>query len=324
MSVLAILEQRAGAWSRTSMETLAAAQQIAAELGVPASAAVIGAGAGPLASELAGMDLETAWRVEHELLAAYSPDGHAIALRQLAQATGARLILFPHSYQVRDFLPELAASLGRSAVCDVIAHRVSGSGVALIRQLLRGKLHSEVSLSGEGPHLASLQAGAYRADLVRTGCAAVRTFEPVLAVQQIRTSPGEVFRMALSTVDLSAAEIIVAVGRGIQDAANIPLARELAEALGGELAASRPICDAGWLPIERQVGSSGQTVAPKLYVALGISGAIQHLIGMRGSGTIVAVNNDPEAPIFDVADYGIAGDLFQVAPELISAVRNLK
>ena len=125
-------------------------------------------------------------------------------------------------------------------------------------------------------------------------------------------------------MDLGAAEIIVSVGRGIKEADNIPLVQKLADALGAELAASRPICDAGWLPMERQVGSSGQTVAPKMYLAVGISGAIQHLVGMKGSRTVVAINKDPNAPIFEIADYGIVGDLFQVVPELIDAVQKAK
>jgi electron transfer flavoprotein alpha subunit len=125
-------------------------------------------------------------------------------------------------------------------------------------------------------------------------------------------------------VDLSAAELIVSVGRGIKEADNIALVRKLADVLGAELAASRPICDAGWLPMERQVGSSGQTVSPKMYLAIGISGAIQHQVGMKGARTVVAINKDPDAPIFEIADYGIVGDLFQIVPELIDAVQKTK
>jgi electron transfer flavoprotein alpha subunit len=321
MSVLAVLEQRAGEWNRMSFETLAAAQQLALELGVPASAAVLGGAVQALAAELAGKRFHTVYAVEHELLAEYTPDGYVLALRQLLERVKPTLVLFPHTYQVRDFLPKLAASVGRAAVCDAIAHRVEGGQPALVRQLFQGRLNADVRFSGDGPHFASLQAGAYRADSVAEGAARVEIFTPRMEAEAIRTRPGKPFRDSQRAVDLGAAESIVAVGRGIGDAGSIELVRRLADVLGAELAASRPVCDAGWLPMERQVGSSGQTVAPRMYVAVGISGAIQHLVGMKGSRTIVAINKDPHAPIFEVAGYGIVGDLFQVLPELIGAIR---
>jgi electron transfer flavoprotein alpha subunit len=172
-----------------------------------------------------------------------------------------------------------------------------------------------------------VQAGAFRPDPRIDELAApapIATFTPKLDAAQIRTRPGEPFRGSEQTVDLGSALRIVSVGRGIKDAQNLPLVQELAAALGAELAASRPICDNGWLPLERQVGSSGQTVAPKLYLAVGISGAIQHLVGMKGSQCIVAINKDPDAPIFEVADYGIVGDLFEVVPALTEAVKAAK
>jgi electron transfer flavoprotein alpha subunit len=231
------------------------------------------------------------------------------------------LVLFPHTYQARDFLPKLAASLGRVAVCDAVAHRVEGGQPVFVRQLFQGRLLADMRFTGDGPHLASLQAGAYRADGAGGGSARVEYFTPRMEAGAIRTRPGKPFREAHRGVDLAAAESIVAVGRGLGDAANLEIVRRLADALGAELAASRPVCDAGWLPMERQVGSSGQTVAPRLYLALGISGAIQHLVGMNGSRTIVAIDKDPNAPIFEVADYGIVGDLLRVAPELIESIR---
>jgi electron transfer flavoprotein alpha subunit len=324
MSILAILEQRGGEWNRASFETLAAAQQLAREMSVPASAAVLGAGIEALTSELAAKNLQTVYAVEHSLLKEYTPDAYSAALRQLIDRVKPEIVLLPHTYQVRDFLPKLAAGMGKGAVSDVVGHRIENGSPILVRQFFQGKLNADIRFSGGAPHFASLQAGSYRADQVEAGSAKVERFETQLSADQIRTRPGEPFRETQRAVDLGAAEVIVSVGRGIKEAENIPLVQKLADALGAELAASRPICDAGWLPMDRQVGSSGQTVAPKMYVAVGISGAIQHLVGMKGSKTVVAINKDPEAPIFEIADYGIVGDLFQVVPELIQAIQKHK
>jgi electron transfer flavoprotein alpha subunit len=329
MSILVVMEQRGGEWNRMSFETLAAAQQIAKETDTTASAAVLGNSLDGLAGELAARQLEKVHAVEHPLLAEYTADGYTAALGQLVAQANPALVLFPHTYQVRDFLPKLATGLGKVAVSDVVGHRIIDGQVVLVRQLFQGKVNVDVRFAGQAPHFASLQAGAWRADQAASraageGSAAVEKFTPRLSAADIRTKPLERFRESARAVDLGAAELIVAVGRGIKEADNIALVRQLADAMGAELAASRPICDAGWLPMERQVGSSGQTVGPKMYMAIGISGAIQHLVGMKGSRTIVAINKDPNAPIFEVADYGIVGDLFQVVPELIEALKKGK
>ena len=326
MSILVVMEQRAvggpAAWNRMSWETLAAGQQLARELQQPVSAAVLGQGIEGLAAELAQKQLERVYVVEHDLLANYTPDTYTAAVRELVEKIRPDVVIFPHTYQVRDFLPKLATALGRVAVSDVVAHRVEDGKLVLVRQLFQGKLNVDVRFLGEPPNLASLQAGAYRADRIEAGSAPVEKFAPQLTPSRIQ--PLEVFREAARAVDLTAAEIIVSVGRGIKEADNIPVVQKLADVLGAELAASRPICDSGWLPMERQVGSSGQTVAPKMYVAVGISGAIQHLVGMKGSKIIVAINKDANAPIFEVADYGIVGDLFQVVPALVEEIRKAK
>jgi electron transfer flavoprotein alpha subunit len=329
MSILAVMEQRGGAWNRLSFETLGAARQFATELGTTASAAVLGQSIGHLAAELAPRHLERVYAVEHALLQDYTPDAYTIALRQLLEQAKPSIVLFPHTYQVRDFLPKLAASLGKAAVSGAIAHRVDHGQLVLARQLFQGKVNMDARFAGTAPHFASLQAGAYRADQPDPAgapypSAAVERFEPRISPGDIRTRPVEIFRESRQSVDLGAAETIVSVGRGIQEAGNIPLMEKLAQALGAELGASRPVCDAGWLPNQRQVGSSGQTVAPKMYMAIGISGAIQHLAGMKASRTIVAINKDPDAPIFAVADYGIVGDLFQVVPALVEALQKPK
>lgn len=322
--ILVILEQREGKLHNMSLEALAAAQQIAAELSQPVYAAIVGNGIQgngiqPVATTVAGFQLDKVHAVEHELLTEYTADGYTIALKQLIELHHPSYVLFPHTYQVRDFAPALAASLGRVLVSDVTAHRVENGALVLIRQLFQGKMNADVRFEGDAPWFASIQAGAFRAENAKkAGTApAVEVLAPKIDPAQIRTKPLERFRESQRAVDLTAAERIVSVGRGIREAENIALVEQLAQAMGAELAASRPICDNGWLPMERQVGSSGQTVAPKLYVAVGISGAIQHLVGMKGSKTIVAINKDPEAPIFEVADYGIVGDLFKVVPELV-------
>jgi electron transfer flavoprotein alpha subunit len=322
VSVLVILEQRtneAGAaeWNKMSFETLAAGQQIASQLAAPCQAAAVGV----LADQLADKQLAKAWRLEHPLLEKYTADAYVPAFRQLIEQAKPSVVLLPHTYQVRDFAPRLATSLGRVLVSDVTGHKVDNGQLVCVRQLFQGKINADIRFTASAPNFASIQAGAFRADQVEAGSASVETFTPQLDAAQIRTKPLELFRESARGVDLNTAEIIVSVGRGIKEAENIPIVQKLADALGAEMAASRPICDNGWLPMERQVGSSGQTVAPKMYVAVGISGAIQHLVGMKGSKTIVAINKDPEAPIFEVADYGIVGDLFTVVPALVDELK---
>ncbi len=322
--VLVILEQRGGAWNRMSFETLAAGQQLASAMGVAGYAAVAGQGVDGLGAELAAYKLAKVHVVAHDLLKNYTPDGFTAALEQLIRAHSPQVVLFPHTYQVRDFAPKLAARFGQTLISDVISFRFDGSAPVFARQLFQGKLNADFRPAGSGPFFASIQAGAYRAESLEAGTAAVETFAPSLEASQIRTKPHEPFRESARAVDLTAAEIIVSVGRGIKEKDNIPVVEQLAQALGAELAASRPICDNGWLPMERQVGSSGQTVSPKVYLAVGISGAIQHLVGMKGSKTIVAINKDSNAPIFEVADYGIVGDLFEVVPALVEEVKKAK
>ena len=325
--VLVVLEQRAGSWNRMSFEALAAAQQLAAKLGTTCSAAVLGTGqsVSTLATELATRQLDKVYSVDHALLEPYTSDGLVTALHQLIQHANPSFVLFPHTYQVRDFAPALATRFRKALISDVIAFHAEDSAQSpvFVRQLLQGKLNADYRPIGQaGPCFVSIQAGAFRADIVlaATTPAAIEPFSPQLDAAQIRNRPSEPFRESAQTVDLTAAPVIVSVGRGIGEQENIPLVEELAKALGAELAASRPICDNGWRPMERQVGSSGQTVSPKLYLAVGISGAIQHLVGMKGAKSVIAINKDENAPIFEVADFGVVGDLFEIVPELTSAI----
>jgi len=319
--VYVILQERDGKVSRASWEALAAGQRLGSDVSQPVTAVVLGAATEAQAAEAAAKAVAKVIRVEHPLLAQYTADGFIAALAQLVQSESPTYVVFPHTYQVRDYAPALAARLNEVLISDVVA---ISEGPTFTRQLMQGRLIGSYRHTGTGPCFISVQAGAFRADAAEAGTAEVSTFTPTIDAAQIRTKPGEPFRGSAQTIDLGSAQLIVSVGRGIKDADNLPLVQDLATALGAELAASRPICDNGWLPMERQVGSSGQTVAPKLYLAVGISGAIQHLVGMKGSQCIVAINKDPEAPIFEIADYGIAGDLFEVVPALTEAVKAAK
>jgi electron transfer flavoprotein alpha subunit len=314
--ILVVAEQRDGRLNRATWETIAAAQQLAG--GMPIKVVVLGP-AGNVPQELAGGGVAEVLTADHAALAAYTPDAFTMALQSVVESASPQLVLFPHTYQTRDFAPRLAARLRKPLVTDVTGIKGTAALATFTRPMFQGKLAAEVKPAGAAPWLISFQIGAFRADAVQKGGnAPVTTVSVTIDESRIRQQPEAPFQEAKQAVDLSQAERIVAVGRGIKSQENIPIAEKLAKALGAELAASRPICDNGWLPMERQIGSSGQTVAPKLYVALGISGAIQHLVGMKGARTIVAINKDADAPIFEVADYGVVGDLFEIAPAIVT------
>ena len=321
-TVLVVVEQKNGTLARISLEALAAGQALAATVGGDCAAAVLGDSTAAITNELASKALSRIYAVEHPLVKQYTPDGYNAALQQLIQKTSPAYVIFPHTYQVRDFAPSLAARFGQSLISDVVAIHAGDGNPVFVRQLFQGKLNADYrrAPSQSAPGFVSIQAGSFRLEDLKSGTASAEPFSIELVASQIRTKPGEPFRESAQTVDLGAAPVIVSVGRGIREQENLALVEALAHALGAELAGSRPVCDAGWLPIERQVGSSGQTVAPKLYLAVGISGAIQHLVGMKGSKTVIAINKDENAPIFEVADYGVVGDLFEIVPELTKAI----
>jgi len=326
MSILVVVEQREGKLNRVSWETIAAGQALAAETGWPLEAAVLGNHVGAIASEIAAKKVAKVYALENPKLEPYTPDAFGAALKQFISTKKPKLVLMPHTYQVRDFVPKLATALGTSAISDVIGFKKEGDKLLFTRQMFQGKFAADVSFAGEGPWFVTFQNGAFRGDKAEAGAspAPVETVPAEVDDGVIRNQPQEVFKEAKQAVDLTQAEIIVAVGRGIKEQKNIEIAKQLAEAMGGEIAASRPICDSGWLPMDRQIGSSGQTVAPKLYLALGISGAIQHLVGMKGSRAIIAINKDSEAPIFEIADYAVVGNLFEIVPPLTEEVKKAK
>jgi electron transfer flavoprotein alpha subunit len=324
--ILVFAEHQGGRIFRPSWEAMAAGQRLAQDLGLTLSAVVLGSNASELASQVAPAELTDVLAVDSPQLREYTVDGYAAALSEVLRQRKPRLVVFSHTYQARDFVPKLGAALNCGFVSDCLSYRTEGARLIFVRQVFQGKFNADVEFTGEAPYLVSFQAGSFREDSVKRGSATAKItpFPVTIPPEKVRTRPGERFREAKQAVDLSQAEIIVAVGRGIKAPENLDLAKKLAEALGGEIGASRPICDSGWLPMDRQIGSSGQTVAPKLYLALGISGAIQHQVGMKSSRAVVAINKDKEAPIFEVATYGIVGDLFEVVPPLIEEIKKAK
>ena len=313
--ILVVAEQKDGVLNRAALEAVAAGQA----LGSAVTIVLPGREATEAIKELAKAEATEVISLEHAALGDYTADGFVQALAAFIPTVSPSLVVFAHTYQTRDYAPRLAARLDRALVTDCTGAK-AGTPPVFTRQMFQGKVAADVVLEGPAPHFATFQIGAFRADAVKKGGAAspVKSVAATVDPAGIRQKPEAPFREAKQAVDLSQAERIVSVGRGIKGQEHVALAQQLADALGAELAASRPICDSGWLPMERQIGSSGQTVAPKLYLALGISGAIQHVVGMKGARTIVAINKDPEAPIFEIADYGIAGDLFEVVPAMIA------
>lgn len=322
--ILVFIEHVEGQINRASYEAVRAAQLIGAQLNQETSAVVLGQGISTLAAEVAGKKLNRVYTVESASLNLYTPDGYSLAFKQVIEQVQPALVLMAHTYEVRDFAPKLAASLQRALVGDCIGYKIEDGAAVFTRQIFQGKLSADVVPTGDTPHFVSFQIGSFRGDECEAGQAEIQALTVNLDADQVRQQPEARFKEAKAAVDLTQAPLIVAVGRGIKEQKNLEIVQKLAAAMGAEIAASRPICDNDWLPMDRQIGSSGQTVAPKLYLAVGISGAIQHLVGMKGARTIVAINKDAEAPIFEIADYGIVGDLFEVVPALTAEIEKMK
>lgn len=317
--ILVFVEHKNCVLNKTSLEAITAAQSIGKDLGLNVAAVLPCDKDCALAQEIAGYAIEKVIVAKNERLGIYTPDAYADAFEQVIKATNPQYVVMSHTYQVRDFAPKVATRFGREVVGDCIRYRAEGGKLVLSRRIFLGKLDADVTVGGDSPYFVTFQSGAFRGDAAEKGSASVETID--VAVGEVRMMAEEPFQEAKASVDLTKSEVIVAIGRGIKSQENIAVAQALADVLGADLAASRPICDSEWLPIDRQIGSSGQTVAPKLYIALGISGAIQHIVGMKNAGTIVAINKDSEAPIFDIADYGIVGDLFEAVPVMVEEIK---
>jgi electron transfer flavoprotein alpha subunit len=322
--VWVVAQHRDGKLHRMTWEAVTAGQRLAALLGGRASAIVLGSGAEALARDLAACDLERVLVADAPVLAAYTPGAYAAALAPAIAAGAPRFVLFPHTYQSCEYVPRLAQSAGCAHLPEAIGFEGVDGGIVFRRPVLEGKMHARVRVRDGGPALVTLQSGAFPADGRVAGSAPVEPLGVELASVVAGREVLGTEEVASQGVDLTKAETIVAVGRGVGGGDKLGAIEDLARLLGAEIGASRPVIDAGWLPRDRQIGSSGQTVSPKLYLALGISGAIQHLVGMKGSSVIVAVNKDAGAPIFKIANYGVVGDLHEVVPALAAAVRELK
>ena len=320
--ILVFIEHKDCILNKTSLEAITAAQTIGKELGLKVSAVIPCDKDCALAQDIANYELEKVIVATNPHLSTYTPDAYTDAFEAVIKAENPQFVIMAHTYQVRDFAPKLAARFGKELVGDCIRYKNEGGKLTLTRRIFLGKLDSDVTIEGEAPYFVTFQSGSFRGDSATKGVSTIETIN--IDCKEPRMKPEAPFQEAKASIDLSKSQIIVAVGRGIKSKENIAIAQQLADALGADLAASRPICDAEWLPIDRQIGSSGQTVAPKVYIALGISGAIQHIVGMKNAGTIIAINKDGEAPIFDIADYGIVGDLFEVVPVLIEEVKKAK
>ncbi len=319
-TVWIVLQHRDGKLHRMSREALCAGQRLAAAVGGTAEAVLLGSKVEGLAAEVGGTALARVLVADDEGLAQYTPGGWVGALAAAAGERKPGYLVMPHTYQTVEYAGRLSQALDAPWVAEAVGLEAGDGGLVWRRPVLAGKLQARVRTRGQ-PVLVSVQSGAWPADEVASGQAPV---EPLALAAGAVAPDREVLgveQVAGEQVDLTQAQVIVAVGRGVGGPEKMEPLRELAQALGAELAASRPVIDNGWLPRDRQIGSSGQTVAPKLYLAAGISGAIQHLVGMKGSQVVVAINKDREAPIFKIAHYGIVGDLHEVVPALTAAVR---
>ena len=325
--VWVVLQQREGKLHRMSREAIAAGRRLAGAIGGRAEAVLLGFGLDELARQVAGFDLAAVQVADAPALAGYTPGAYVGALAPAIREAAPAYVVFPHTYQTVDYFARLAQETGSALLPEVTGFEAGEDGLLWRRPVLGGKLRSQVRVKGGGTVLVSVQSGAYPAEETGAsseGGAEVRPLPGDLAALRPDREILKIEQVAGEAVDLTKAEVIVAVGRGIGGPDKLAPVEELARALGAEIGASRPVIDNEWLPRDRQIGSSGQTVAPKLYLALGISGAIQHTVGMKGAGMVVAVNKDPNAPIFNLADYGIVADLNELVPALTAAVKEAK
>ena len=319
--ILVVLENQRGNIHAFSQEAVVAGQQLSDKLGLDLSILCLGENASSLRDQASDYKANNLILAQHDLINAYSADGYSKVLSNVISELSPKYVLMGHSYMVRDFLPRVSAKLDIPFVSDIISVDYDNDSPIFSRQVFNAKLATKVKATSDTV-LLSFQSAAFSSDDMQIGGSESQSdFSVNLEASDIKSESEAEFQESASGVDLTTAELIVSVGRGIESQDNLPLVESLASAMNAEIASSRPLVDMGWLPGYRQVGSSGQAVSPKLYLSVGISGAIQHVVGMKGSKTIMAINKDEDAPIFEIADYAVIGDLMEIVPKLTEALQ---
>ena len=318
MKILVYIQSAEGKINPISLESLVAAQQLKKEKSAQVHAVTFSS---DIANKLSDYDIDSVIHVSHDSLNEYSPLHYIETFNQLNSELNPDLIIFGHTYETRDWVPRLSARLDIPFLSDCVGMNINDT-ITYTRSLYQNKINTDLSVSSKSA-IISFQSGAYKVDSLDQGLCNAEQMNVDLSSVENKIINEEKFKETDGAIDLSAADFIVSIGRGIAKEENIPMAKELADLIGAQLASSRPVVDSGWLNHSLQIGSSGQIVSPKLYFALGISGAIQHSVGMKGSGCIMVINKDANAPIFEIADYGIIGDLMEIVPKLSSAIKEI-
>jgi len=312
MNSLVIIEHKNGKMHRMSIEAIVGAQKIGGQI----TALVIGKDHEEVANKLLNYEIEKTIVVDHDLVPAYNADGYKEIIKQVFDSVDAKFIIAGHTYQSRDFMPRISAALDIPLIADLIEIEND----KYVKQVMNSKLNASIT-SNQDKAILTFQSASFSEENINEGSNPLEKFEVTLDPSLIKSKAEDPFQESSSEVDLESAEFIVSVGRGIEKEENKSIAFDLAQLLGAEVSASRPVVDSGWLPSARQVGSSGSTVSPKLYFSLGVSGAIQHVVGMKGSKNILAINKDRDAPIFEISDYAVVGNVLEIIPKLIEKLK---
>ena len=312
MNILIIIEHKNGKMHRMSREAIVGAQKIGGQI----SALIIGKDHEEILNELLNYEIEKTIVVDHDLVPAYNADGYKEIVKQVFDSVDPKFIIAGHTYQSRDFMPRISAAFDIPMLADLI----EVENDKYVKQIMNSKLNASIT-SNQDKAILTFQSASFSEEDIIKGSNSLEKVEITLDPSLIKSKAENPFQETSSEVDLESADFIVSVGRGIEKEENKSLAFDLAQVLGAEVSASRPVVDAGWLPSSRQVGSSGSTISPKLYFSLGVSGAIQHVVGMKGSKNILAINKDRDAPIFEISDYAVVGDVLEIVPKLVN---NLK